>query len=77
MNANILITSINIPVYIFIEDIQSKTFKDIYTTAGTEGVYNKDWPHRKKEMGHSMRQYWPIRNELAMIDSIAMKDKEK
>ena len=30
-------------------------------------------PHKKEEVDHSMRQQWPSRNELAMIDGTAMK----
>ena len=32
----------------------------------------QDWPNKKE---HSMGQWWPIRNELAMIDGITMRGK--
>ena len=32
-------------------------------------------PQRKEEVEHSMRQCWPLRSELTMTDSSAMKGK--
>ena len=31
------------------------------------------WLHKKDEVEQSMKHYWGIRNELAMIDGIVMK----
>ena len=30
------------------------------------------WPHEKDEVKQSMKHYWPIMHELAMISGIAM-----
>ena len=35
----------------------------------------RGWPHFKDEVEHSIQKYWPIRNELAMINDVAMKCK--
>ena len=32
-------------------------------------------PHKKEEVDQNIRQYWPIRNKLAVIDGILMKGK--
>ena len=45
------------------------------TPTGAEGIHNSGMAHKKEEVEHSMRQYLPIRNELAIIDCIAMKGK--
>ena len=34
------------------------------------------WPHRNEDMDHSMRQYWPIRNKLAMVDGMVTNSKK-
>ena len=33
------------------------------------------WLHKKDKVEQSMKQYWPIRHELAMINDIAMTGK--
>ena len=38
-------------------------------------IYNTGLATQKNEVKHSMRQYWSIRSELAMIDDIAMTGK--
>ena len=45
------------------------------TPAGAEGIHNIGLPHWNEEVDHSMRQYWPIRSELAIIDGIVMRGK--
>ena len=34
-------------------------------------------PHKSEEVALGIMQYWPIRNELTMTDSIVMKGKRK
>ena len=65
-------TSVNIPVCTSIQDIQAATCED--TCLQELKVYIiQAWPHRKGEEIQIRMQYWPIRNELAMIDGIMMK----
>ena len=45
------------------------------TPAGTEGIYNIEWQHKRDEVELCMRQYWAIKNELAMTNGIAMEGK--
>ena len=33
------------------------------------------WPHKKDELEHSIKHYWPIRSVLSMIDGSAMRGK--
>ena len=35
----------------------------------------QDLLHKKGELEHRMKNYWPIKSELAMIDGITMKSK--
>ena len=58
----------------FIEDIQAASCED--TELQELKAYKiLGWPHKKEEVDHSMRKYWPLRNELAIIDGISMKGK--
>ena len=41
------------------------------TTARAQG-----WPHKKDDVAQDVQKYWPIRHELAMIDGMAIKDKQ-
>ena len=43
------------------------------TPSGIESVHGTGLPYKKKEIDQSIRQYWPINKELAMMESIAMK----
>ena len=48
----------------------------MYVHRRHSGSNTQDWPHRKEEVEHSMRQDWPIRNELAINDGIEMKGRK-
>ena len=60
INVNAISASANIPVCISLQDMQP--------ALGTEGVYNTGLATQKEEVDESIRQYWPVRNELAVID---------
>ena len=47
-----------------------------HTDSNTRGyTFARGWTHKKEEVEHSMRQYWPIKDKLVMIDDTSMKDK--
>ena len=74
VNVNGISISGNIPVYIFIHDIQVATHWDAYPQELKVYII-LDWQHKNKEVDCRIRQYCPIRNELAKIGGIAMKGK--
>ena len=74
MNMNVISTSVNLPACMSIEDIQAATHEDAHLQEW--GAYTiQGWSHKKEEMDHSMRQYWPIREKLAMIDCFVIRGK--
>ena len=76
INKSVNSTSVNMPVCTSIKDIQATTWEDtqLHTHARAEGIHNTGLATQER-CGHSIRQYWPIRSNLAMIDGIVMEDK--
>ena len=74
MNVNIISMSMNIPVCMSIEYIQTATCEDAHLQK-LQAYITQGLPHKREEV-ESMRKYWVIRNELATIDGIVMKGKK-
>ena len=66
-NVNAISTLMSIPVCMSIEDIQTPTCWDAHLQELMVYII-QGWPHKKEEVNQSIRQYRPIRNELAIID---------
>ena len=64
------------PIGTSIEDIQVATQEDTHLEK-LQTYIIQDWLHKEEEVEHSISQYWPLRNEMAMIDGITMKCKKK
>ena len=75
---NVSIDNISTPVDICIctsiEDIQSATEEDPKLQMIQKYII-RGWLHMKEVVEAGMEEYWLIRNEINMIDDIAMKDK--
>ena len=56
---------ITIPVYSFIIDIQTATHEDMHLQE-LKTYMVKGWLHKKKEIAQDIRQYWSLKNELAV-----------
>ena len=74
INVTAISMLITLPVCTSIEDTQETTQEDahiqklkIYTIQG--------WSHHKDEVEHSMKHFWPVRSEPAMIDCTTMKSR--
>ena len=74
INMNTINTSVNLPVCTSIEDLQVVIHEDAHLQE-LRAYIVQGWSHKKEEVYHSMRQYWPKRNDLAMTDGIVMKGK--
>ena len=71
---NTISTSVNILVCTSIQDILTTTHEDAHLKELMTYII-QGWLHKEEEVDQSIRQHWPIRNELAMIDGTAMKGK--
>ena len=65
VNVNVISLSINTLVYMLIEDIPAAKCEDIHLQE-LRAYIIQGWPHVRDEVNHDMRQYWPIRNKLAI-----------
>ena len=75
VNMNTISTSVNIPMCKSMGDIQTATCEDVHLEE-LKAYIIQHWPHKKEEVAQDIRQYWPLRNKLAMIDDIIMKDQK-
>ena len=73
INVNTINLLVNMLVFTPLKDIQAATQEDTHIQQ-LKAYIIQGWPHKTEDVAHSMRQYWPIRSELAIID-IAMKGK--
>ena len=74
MSMNGISTSRTIPVCTSMQHMQTATCEDVHLQELRTNII-QGWPQKKEEVTQSIRQSWPIKNELAMIDGIAMKGK--
>ena len=74
MPSHVIGTSVDILICTSIEDIQTTTHQ--YTFLQRLRLYiTQGWPHSKDRVQQGTQNYQPIRHELLMIDSFAMKAK--
>ena len=74
VNVNAITISVNIPVCTSIHVTQTAIHEHVHIQE-LKTYITKGWPHKKEEVTQGIRQYWPMRKELAMIDGIVMRDK--
>ena len=74
INMHVISTAVDIHICTSIEDIEAATRQDSDLQRLMPYII-QGWPYTKDEVKHSIQKYWPIRNELVMIDGIAMKGK--
>ena len=72
IDVNAIITSVNISMCTSIKAIQTATCEDVHFQE-IKAYIAQGWPYKEEEVAQGIRQYWPIRNEVAMIDDIMMK----
>ena len=74
VNVNAIETAVDLPVCTSIHDIQEVTARDVHLQE--RKVYVTKGLATQKRRCATRQKYWPIRHELAMMDSRAIKHKQ-
>ena len=72
---HVISTAADILVYMSIEDITAAIIEDAELQMVQTNII-RGWPPNKEELEPMLAGYWPIRNDLAMTDGVAMKGKQ-
>ena len=67
-------TSVDIPIYMSIEDIQEATLQEKQLQDSSTYILT-GWPYTKTEIREDVKFYWLYKDDMAVIDGLVMKER--